>query len=79
MGVSEDTFTDSKSGALIEAHMTAVSWRDGDICQIKSITNLKNINFNEKDHIIDNKQPASKITVEQGADLGGQCLSTKVI
>ena len=40
---------------------------------------MENVDFNEKNCIIDNKQSASRTTVEQADDLGGQCLSTKVI
>ena len=59
--------------------MTAVSWCDGDVCQMKAITSLKNIDFNEKNCVVDNKQSVSRTGVEQAADLGGQCSSTKVM
>ena len=78
MGVREVIFPELKSGAPLESHVTAASWCDGDACQIKAITSLKNIDFNEKNYIIDNKQSASRTGVEQVANLGGQCLSKKV-
>ena len=40
---------------------------------------FENIDFNNKKYIIDNKKSTSRTTVEQAAELGGKCLSTKVI
>ena len=47
MGVREIIFPLLKSGAPLESNITAVSWCDGDTCQIKAITSLKNVDFNE--------------------------------
>ena len=78
-GVREVIFPELKSGAPLESHMTAVSWCDGNFSQINTITKLKNIEFNEKNYIIDNKQSAARIAIEESADLAGQYLPSKVI
>ena len=78
-GVREIMFSELQNGAPLEPHMAAASWCDGDMSQINAITKLKNIEFDEKHFLIDNKHSGARSIVEQSADMGGQCLSSKVM
>lgn len=66
-----------KKGAILESHMTTVSWLNGEINQIKTMINIKNAVCCNEQSTIDNKQSLTRSTAEQSAVLGSQYLSSQ--